>query len=176
MTQVELTPASIQRAGGSASGRLENYYDAQSKPEHYLSVFRKAISGASFRDGVDGVYPDGWTSDRLVVSFGGGLGTRSLVGSFEAPGWIPADQLVLDLKDHEEKSSQRYSLKRGESLALEKTLTRPSGWLELVISPVFQPSACNMGADTRTLGCRIKKLGFVYVNGEEPTVDLIEEL
>ena len=142
--------------------RLRSLSDAQAMAERYLAVFEEVVGCSWFHDEVEGVHGDGWSSDRIVVSFSRCSEEKMLEIQFWAPPWIPAAALTVQLTGNREGLAKNYELERGETLGLEERLPRNGGWVEFHISPTFQPAAVSKGADSRTLGCMVKSLRLVY--------------
>jgi len=44
---------------------------------------------AAYSDAVKGIYPDGWTSERIVVTWSAGAARRSLRLTLRGPDWLP---------------------------------------------------------------------------------------
>ena len=120
----------------------------------YLGLFRAAAGAEGHRStSIEGVYPDGWTGERVTVRFKKATISRKLELLLEFPGWGAENSLTVRLLCTDEKP-QKKVLSRGERITLEQDLPQAGGSVQLKFDLVFQPKSLGLGDDTRQLGCR----------------------
>src|SRR5262249_27735057 len=98
-----------------------------------LNVFQDALhSVRRFTDGLQGTYPDGWTTERLVLPSAGNSQRRTLRLTLQAPDWLPWSYQRVRLLRTANVAGKTYKLKRGKTLTIERILPAEGGILEFV--------------------------------------------
>jgi glycosyltransferase involved in cell wall biosynthesis len=145
--------------------RLAAFGNAESMALQYLRVFKDVMQEPAMKGySLHGVYPDGWTGDRVTLTYGAPSSPGHLETLFHAPAWLPREELRLRVCDR--KGLLRgYRIKRGESMELEFVLNEAGGILDFYVLPTFRPKAQGTSEDERSLGCLCK--GFAIVSGDE---------
>jgi glycosyltransferase involved in cell wall biosynthesis len=125
--------------------------DAADEMAHVLQA--AVAASRRFADALRDLHQDGWSSERLVISFAPAAGPRSLRLHLRAAAWLPWAHQKIRLHRGRGKPGQVYRLKRGQELVIEQPLPADGGCLEFLIDPPVQPSALGLNNDDRTLGC-----------------------
>lgn len=142
--------------------------------KQYLQVFREALlSSRCFFPVLRGVYADGWTGDRIVVTYGAETGHRYLETVLHVPSWLPHDHVSITHRLNGGGLSKTQTVRRGESITIRDQLPSADGFLEIMISPTFKPDVNGFNDDDRTLGCQCR--GCSIVSGSQ-NYDLFKEL
>jgi len=125
--------------------RARELGDADSTARAYLDLF-DAVAAAPrrFRDRLAGVYGDGWTPARAVVSHA--AGRRELELGLANP---RGESVSVELCGH------RATLAPQTSLVVRCRLPAAGGCLELDVSPTFCPRERGFSADPRHLGLEL---------------------
>ena len=116
---------------------------------------------------VGGVYPDGWTSERMTVAFGASDQARRLTVRLRHSDRIP-DTITVSVAD------SQYGIACGQEQTIVRNLPAEAGTLGFLISPALPP-----GEDPRTLGCRLEEAtisgrnGEVVLNGRATYLDIM---
>jgi hypothetical protein len=130
-------------------------------------VFEEVLArprGAS--DAVYGVYRDGWTAQRVVVTWSRGAAARTLHIELTLPDTAPFDRVTVYTASPGSRGTPRaFSLARAEMLRLTHSIDDSSGALELRVHPAFQPAAHSARADRRVLGCHCTAVRLIGAGG-----------
>ena len=166
IAQVESNPELMAQLVQRGYQRVVAFEDPTEMARQYLRVFCEALADTSrFGLAIHGIYPDGWTGERLTVTYDANSEERYLEISLTAPSWLPFDRVSVCLTQDGKDDSVRYQIERGRTLIVRRMLPCDSGFVELLIDPVFQPKAYNMGEDTRMLGCVARACRVVSPGG-----------
>ena len=142
--------------------------------QQYVQVFRDALlSCRSFLPTLQGVHADGWTGERIVVTYGAESGPRYLETSLHVPSWLPHDHVSITHCLNGAGLRKNQTVRRGESITIRDQLPSTDGFLEIMISPTFQPRVNGFNDDDRTLGCQCQGCSIV---SEGKHYDLFKEL
>jgi len=134
--------------------------------EGYLGVFREALARPSSIDnGVVGVFEDGWTSEAVTITHGGGSAGRYLEVLIDAPLDLPGGRRRLSVMV-DGRTVRRERMVKGETRRILLPLPDRPGEVSLVVSPGFQPAECGLGSDTRRLGLLCRACRVVSPDGE----------
>lgn len=135
--------------------RADRFRAVSLMAEEYLAVFSRCLKGeASSSDPtLHGVTSDHWTYDRVVLGYGRNAQKRHVEIELSLPAWVPHAFVTVTRRSHVSPPSA-YRIHRGKSLVIREKLSSEGGIIELLITPVFQPSAHGRGEDIRHLGCR----------------------
>jgi glycosyltransferase involved in cell wall biosynthesis len=138
--------------------RVANFLTPEEWAARFLAVFEEAAGQPVERpSGVYGVFPDGWTGDRITVVFGEGPTPRRLTVTLRAPEWLPSAAVAIRISETE---THRISRGRRKTIALD--LPGQAGVVELLCSPTFQPG----GEDLRQLGCLLESAAILGPEGD----------
>jgi len=134
------------------------------KPEdmtqQYLEIFKQSIkSPGSVSDGITGIFKDGWMGEKSVVAYASGSPERVLEMKLEAPSWLPARRVKVEVSDSH-KILQRVDIRSGREMVIRQVLPHRQGYITLSMAPTFNPSDYGLGDDLRNLSvfCRECKL------------------
>ncbi len=134
--------------------RVASFGGPEKMAQQYLSVLREVLSGPrSFPQSLRGIYQDGWTANRVIVSYSAESSQRHLEMRLHAPQWLPHDRLSIRILPNGQAPREVQVLRRGQSLTLRQPLPSASGFVECMIEPTFQPRAFGINDDERALGC-----------------------
>jgi glycosyltransferase involved in cell wall biosynthesis len=140
--------------------------------QEYLQVFREAVTiTRSFTESLQGVYRDGWTGDRVVVTYGAHSGPRHLEVLFHAPPGLPHERVAVTVLTNGQILPEAHVIRCGQSVTLRRTLPSESGFIECWIEPTFRPKAHGYNDDERALGCLCQACRIISSNS---TLDLLE--
>jgi glycosyltransferase involved in cell wall biosynthesis len=126
----------------------------------YWEIFEDAVKHPLERAAaVHGVFPDGWTGERITVVYGPdrrhGSGERStprrLTVTLLAPEWLPSRAISLQVSALR-TPSETHRIPRGQRKTIALDLPGQAGAIELLCSPTFRPG----GEDHRELGCMLE--------------------
>jgi glycosyltransferase involved in cell wall biosynthesis len=152
--------------------RAALFSDTDAMARQYLHVFQEAIGRAHYLDSLHGVYADGWTGDRMVVTYAASVNARVLHVTLALPAWAPFDSVSVQAI-HEGRTSQKpVVIKKGQQVVLQYPLPAGGGVVELHVHPVFQPRQIGLNSDSRFLGCLCR---VCHIVESEHIVDLLPE-
>jgi hypothetical protein len=150
--------------------RLAEFGDSRHVAEQYLAVFQHVITDyRRVSNGLRGVYPDGWTADRVTILHGAGPRPRQLEAVFEAPQHLPHERLLVVVSDSRGQT-ETHVIRRGQSTTITRPLDMDNGFVEFLIEPTFQPSAQGDSDDARTLGCLCRGCWMVSEHKRESLI------
>lgn len=132
---------------------LDRWGNAPQMAREYWKVFQNALSGnRQFSEAIHGVFPDGWTQDRVFVTFNGSAEKRTLEIQFEVPSYWPHREVSVTLSDGKIPFKTQI-LHRGKRTMIRHSLPEDAGILEFTFAPKFQPKDYGLNEDERILGC-----------------------
>lgn len=135
--------------------RLKTFGGPQEMATQYLQIFQKAINDErKFSQALYGVYHDGWTSDRLIITHDSSTEKRYLELELALPDAVPTKQINIKLFDGVNTRAINHRVNAGQSIKLRQKLPRKNGFIEIYLDPLFQPKASGTGEDIRILGCK----------------------
>lgn len=134
--------------------RLATFGGSEQMAQQYLHVFRELMAKPrSFAEALQGVYPDGWTGERVVVTYSADSGLRHLEMLLQAPPWLPHDHVSVTVLTDGSGPPAVHAIARGQSAIVRQVLPNNSGYVECVIEPTFQRKTLGLNDDERVLGC-----------------------
>jgi glycosyltransferase involved in cell wall biosynthesis/SAM-dependent methyltransferase len=147
--------------------RVAQFGTAEQMAARYLQVFHEALGlrGAPGL-GLHGVYPDGWTNDRMVLTFPRDTRQRYLQLELEGPEDAPSGIFSVAVGTGDGRADDKYSLQKGEAIAIRKALPAEGGIIQIRCGPVFQPDASIGGGDSRRLALKCRLCRVMSVSGE----------
>jgi len=120
---------------------------------------------------VFGIYPDGWTGEHVIVTYGGHFDVETLEVLAALPDAAPFEQVQLRMmSEHHGGDGDAIILRRGETRKIVRSLAS-SGVTQIRVEPPFQPSSHGMGDDRRILGCVCESVRLV---GPGKSIDLLD--
>jgi len=136
----------------------------------YLEIFDSALGDPSLiSDGVKGVFQDGWTGEKMIITYGPGIKSRVLELQVSAPPWLPTGRVKLKLQDGY-NTLQKLSIRRGRKMTITQSLPEEQGHFTLTMAPTFRPSECEIGEDNRALGVRCHGCWIVTFREEKASL------
>ena len=152
--------------------RAASFGGPEEMASRYLRIFREVAGLPAFSESlVYGVFPDGWASGHLMVTLADGPEARKLLVELHAPEWSPVDRASVRVLPVLNGHSEVHSLRRGQTLTIERELPPASGLVEITIHPLFQPRACGAGPDTRWIGCRFGSARILSPDGNAVSIE-----
>jgi hypothetical protein len=146
--------------------RRATMFRLEDMTSRYLEIFRAAMKNAQpLTNEITGVFDDGWTGEEVYVSYNAGGKNRFLQLRLEAPKFLPARRVKLELQS-KNKIIQRWMINRGKEITIRLPLPEQEGHISLLVQPTFQPSAWNLGSDDRDLGVMCHEFSMIFP-GEE---------
>jgi len=134
--------------------RLADFGSAREMARQLLQIFQEVMScRVEFGHELHGIYDDGWTGARTVITYGASAEERSLEIVLEASLGLPFERVSVTVTQAEGLRLATYTIDRGERATIRHALPHHGGFIELLFKPVFQPKAHGMNDDDRMLGC-----------------------
>lgn len=153
--------------------RLATFGGPEQMAQQYLHVFRELMAKPrSFTEALQGVYPDGWTGQRVVVTYSADSGLRHMEMLLQAPTWLPHDYVSVAVLTDGSGPPAVHVIARGQSTIVRQVLPNNSGYVECVIEPTFQPKTLGLNDDERILGCLCQTCQIISTGA---THDLLDE-
>ena len=141
--------------------------------QEYLKVFRSVLEGPrQFADEVHGIYPYGWTQDRVAVTHAPGPGKRELELVFDVPAWLPHESVTIRSSSGGGKTETRV-LGRGQAVTIRRDLSSDGGLTEFAVEPLFCPKSLGMNDDDRALVCVCMACRIISEGGAQ---DLLKKM
>lgn len=136
-------------------------FTLENMTRNYLEIFASALRSPSpFHDKISGLFEDGWTSNRLALTYSSGLEKRIFQISLEVPPFHTCRRVTLKIED-KCKILQKLKIERGNKITVRQILPQEQGHLTVSLNPVFSPAG-----DSRHLSCRCLGCHIVSPNGE----------
>lgn len=136
-----------------AANRSTLFRNTEDMAYQYLKVFEEAVNRwRSCPVQLHGVYPDGWTQERVEITYPGSSVLRRLQMTFEVPSFYPYDRSVVKISENGNRPKV-YRIRRGKSGTISYPLSMNGGSIELVFKRTFRPKELGMNDDERRLGC-----------------------
>jgi hypothetical protein len=169
--RIEADPALASRLVELGAVHVRALPTSEDMARAYWRVFEEVVSNhRPPGDAAYGVYSDGWTGKRVVVTYGAHAAARSLELVLTAPDEAPFDTLHMHVTQTPGKAdTQTFTMKRGETCSIVRNLDG-QGAVEVRFDPPFQPAAHGSGRDRRILGCVCKAVRLVGPGGD---IDLL---
>ena len=145
--------------------RLSTFGDPGEMAARYIQVFHEAKNQSSNSPAVmSGLFEDGWVGEQLTVVFGENGDPRDLRLTLAVPEWVPLRSVTVRVAV-DGKRSESYDIRRGESAVICQTVPGGRCVVQLFCSPVFRPTNCGIGDDSRALSCQCQSAEIVFVHG-----------
>ncbi len=129
--------------------RVREIGDARRMARAYLEVIETVLAAPPrFRDRLAGLYGDGWTPERIVISSSGA--DRDLELGFANP---RGEAVTVEARAGGER--HRATLEPRQSLLVHCRLPAEPGFLEIGVAPTFCPAERGGSTDVRHLGLRL---------------------
>jgi hypothetical protein len=145
--------------------RLAMFGGSEEMAARYWEVFNEAANESCDSPPVlSGVFDDGWVGEQATILFGNSASSRELVLNLAVPAWSPLRLVSVRVAVNGERL-EVYTIRRGETAAVRRTLPARRGFVQLLCSPAFRPNACGMGDDSRALSCQCHSAEIVSGHG-----------
>jgi glycosyltransferase involved in cell wall biosynthesis len=145
--------------------RLATFGGPDEMAARYLQVFHEAIDESHNSPAVmSGVFEDGWVGEQLTVVFRENEGPRDLLLNLAVPDWVPLRSVSVRVAV-DGKPSDSYTIRRGQSAVICRSLPAGRCLVQLLCSPLFRPAAYGMGDDSRALSCQCQSAEVVFAQG-----------
>lgn len=169
MERIVRDPALADRLAERGRSRVASF-SPDEMTRRYLDLFDEVLARPEpIRDGVSGVFSDGWTGGEVLVSLCPGRSGHRLEMELEAPPTVPHPQFEILVRGNVGEL-RRDRLRRGERLGIRPEISKTTSWIAVSVSPVFRPADWDMGPDTRFLGVRLLECRLTAPDGR--SVDL----
>jgi hypothetical protein len=146
--------------------RVSAYPKSEELAQRYLQVLEEATrSHRPPSAELHGVYEDGWTAERVTVTYPAGIVDRHLEVVLSLPDDSPYAQVRVGIGDATSEISNVVTILRGTSDVVRGDLSRAPGYIQLFIDPVFQPYARFGTEDYRLLGCVCEAAQILSADG-----------
>jgi glycosyltransferase involved in cell wall biosynthesis len=153
--------------------RAATFDEPEQMARQYLEVLHAAMGASrAAADRLHGVYADGWTSERVVVSYVPSPHDRFLDIVLTAPPWLPFSEVRVEVLADRSDRVQTYSLRCQESVRIHQLLAREGGSIDIVFARVFDQYAYGLGENRGTSGCIVQGCSIVSADG---AIDLLAE-
>ena len=140
----------------------------------YLEVFRQVVGEPRvLADRLYGVDADGWSGERLIVTYAPGPRERYLDAVLTAPPWLPFSEIGAEVVTDSPDQAETFRIRPGRLVQIRRPLAPDGGWVDIAIDRVFRPRAYGLSADSRMLGCVVQ--ACLIVSGTE-SIDLLNDL
>ena len=127
-----------------------------------VDVFQEAMATSRrYADAVKGIHPDGWTSERIVVTWSATAEQRRVRLTLRGADWLPWSHQRVCLVSNRERTSTTFKLRRGQAVTVEHPLPAAGGHLEFLFDPPARPSVLGVSGDDRLLGCYCTECAIV---------------
>ncbi len=144
--------------------KLEEYTD-EKMVDSYYRVLKETVGKTSdyiFEEGVEGLYPDGWTAPQMSISLKDRNGYR-LEATISHPVFIKAKQTVFV---ESRNGKDKIELCSGEKTVVSREISSGFEEISLTVARPWSPHSVLKSDDQRQLGVMIEKIVIVK-DGEE---------
>jgi glycosyltransferase involved in cell wall biosynthesis len=127
-----------------------------------IDVLQEAMATSRrYTDAVKGIHPDGWTSERIVVTWSATAEQRWVRLKLRGADWLPWSYQRVSVVRNREHTSTTFRLRRGQTMTVEQQLPAAGGHLEFLFDPPARPSVLGVSGDDRLLGCYCTECAIV---------------
>ncbi|HEY8667879.1 MAG TPA: glycosyltransferase [Tepidisphaeraceae bacterium] len=141
--------------------RVKEWGDEERMAREYLAVFREVIgSRGPFTNTVQGLWADGWTQDRVLITYEAGADDRALEIALFAPPMLPQEKVNARLAQDNDGKIETYIIERGREMTIRHAMKPEGGFIELYIEPMFVPAAVMASDDQRSMGCMCRGIAI----------------
>ena len=125
--------------------------------QHYLQIFYEAVSGShKFAPVIHGIYADGWSSERVTITYGVSNEQRYFEAKLTAPTWLPFEQVAIRLLQNGNGPSAEFVIARGQTASLATSAAHGAG----ISRDVGRSGFSATGIPNRRRGCMYDKRAF----------------
>lgn len=159
-TEKELTTKLIEQGRKQVS----KFGDAEKMAREYWQVFQEAVASSQYVDYLHGIYPDGWCSEKIQITYQESSTPRRFEIDLILPPWFPGAMTVTLIRK-ELHHPLVYRIEQGQTLSIQHQLSSEGGFVELLMDYLVQPKALGVAEDTRLLGCLCQGCRIVSPQG-----------
>jgi glycosyltransferase involved in cell wall biosynthesis/SAM-dependent methyltransferase len=168
--RIERDPALRRDLSMRAYQRLGSLPDEATMARMYLEALRAAAcTPKQFACRAYGIYDDGWTAERVVITFPESPVERYLE-VVVLPHLAGRESVTITLRQDSVADSATYLLTSEQPLALHRPLPLSQGFIELQVQPALRPLSYKGQRDYRRLGVRCGECRVVSASG---VIDLL---
>jgi len=154
--------------------RLAAFDDLDGMARCYLELFRQVVGGPHvLADRLYGVDADGWSGERLIVTYAPSPRERYLDAVLTAPAWLPYGEAGAQVVTDSPDKGETFLIRPGRFVRITRPLLPDGGWIDIAFDRLFRPRAYGLSADSRMLGCVVQACSIV--SGTE-SIDLLNDL
>jgi glycosyltransferase involved in cell wall biosynthesis len=166
ISRLERDPELRRNLAAQGAERLATFGSTGEMAAQYLKIFREVVERRpELPPALYGRFADGWVGEQLTAVFGCGAASRQVVVKLVLPDWVPAPMISVSVRRGGGAAPEGHKIARGETATIRIPITSAPGLIDIQCLPVFQPSACGMGGDTRSLACLLEAAEIVGSDG-----------
>src|SRR5262249_36117751 len=115
IARIETEPELVASLVARGRERVAAFADTGTMAAQYLDVFRAALASRhQSKLALHGVYPDGWTGERVVVTYGPSDRERYLEMALATPKWAPFPTTSAHVEHNGQNDAASYRIAQGE--------------------------------------------------------------
>jgi len=142
--------------------RVAAFDDPEQMARRYLGVFRQVVSAPHvLADRLHGVDADGWTGDRVTVTYAPSPRGRHLDVVLAAPTWLPVGEVGAEVVADSPNEAETFWIRPGRAVPIRRPLAPEGGSVDIVFDRLFRSRSYGLGDDSRTLGCIVQACSIV---------------
>jgi glycosyltransferase involved in cell wall biosynthesis/2-polyprenyl-3-methyl-5-hydroxy-6-metoxy-1,4-benzoquinol methylase len=166
INRIESEPELVAELIRCGQERYKIFSDSHVMAMQYLQNFREVMSEQKeFTQALHGIYPDGWISNRAVITYESSTEQRVLEMELTTPKWLPVQQVHARIFENSGNLLDSHRMMPGQSIKISYSLAAQSGFIEILLDPLFQPKKHGMGEDERLLSCVCQSCRIVSPRG-----------
>lgn len=157
---------------GEYRNKLKDYENDKMIDE-YICLFESVLSQKdelAFKEGVTGIYPDGWSAGEITVAQEAKVGWK-IIGNISLPGFLRAKTNVVINHNGEERIVE---LAPGNGIEIKEEISAEKDQISITFSKTWSPKKILKSEDSRELGAMVENLVLVTQDGLE--IDLKNNL
>jgi hypothetical protein len=112
-------------------------------------------------DRLHGVDADGWTGDRVTVTYAPSPRERHLDLVLAAPTWLPVGEVGAEVVADNPEEAETFWVRPGRFVPIRRPLAPDGGSIDIVFDRLFRPRTYGLGDDSRALGCVVQACAIV---------------
>lgn len=140
-------------------------YETDKMVKEYLRVFENVINNKDelvFREGVDGIYPDGWSMTEVSVSLKDRTGGK-IKGKLVLPEFVN-DKIKVTIE--QKRNSNEVLMEKGQVFEWTEDISDKRMDLSIRMSKTWSPKVVLKSEDDRQLGVMVEELLLITEQGE----------
>jgi glycosyltransferase involved in cell wall biosynthesis len=160
----------VERLTAEGFRRVREFGKDGQMAREYLEIFKQVLgSRGPFINHVDGLQPDGWTTDRLSVTYAAGDEGRVLEMDMVIPR-VPAEHMTVRYCHNDVRNWDEIVLEPESGVTFRQSLGAAGGFIDMEIGPLYRPCDIDPTADARELGFMCQRCEIVHPDGRREPV------